>query len=175
MSKGLPALLCALIATTFAAPAGVALAQDDGVVVDPGSPTGKEYALPVQRAREQASKKKQTGTSTAPLFGEGVNDTPTTTTPAPAAKTSGDSASKAAAAREKARETLAAREAAAAQAKAAADAAAREQALANARALRAQATTPDGGIGVGGIIAVGVAVLLVGGLVGLWLRRRAAS
>jgi hypothetical protein len=35
------------------APAG-ASAQDDGVTVDPGSPTGREYAIPLDQARREA-------------------------------------------------------------------------------------------------------------------------
>jgi len=55
--------------------APVALAQDDEVFVDPGSPSGKEYALPVDSARQQAAKdgrKRSSKTQAAPLFGEGV-------------------------------------------------------------------------------------------------------
>lgn len=55
--------------------------QNDGVVVDPGSPTGKEYAIPLESARRQAEPRGPTpggpagvrqGSRSAPLFGEGI-------------------------------------------------------------------------------------------------------
>lgn len=185
MLKGLLVLLCALAAT-----APVAAAQDDEVFVDPGSPSGKEYAIPIDRAREQAGKstKKRSGSQKAPLFGEGIGGngdggTPPASRRDPAAEAGVDRASKDAARsarieRRKSREAAARKAKAAAQAKtqeAAAGAGAREPELVRARTLRAQAAAPDGGIGVGAIIAAGLGVLLVGGLIGLWLRRRAMT
>lgn len=79
--------LVGLLALTFAAgpaPTGPApaAAQQGGVVVDPESPTGKEYAIPLDRARRQAAAGRQgaggiesapaASTAPAPLFGEGV-------------------------------------------------------------------------------------------------------
>ncbi|MEA2157611.1 MAG: hypothetical protein QOE11_3751 [Solirubrobacteraceae bacterium] len=149
------------------------------MTVDPSSPSGREYAIPVERARQQASKhaKKKTGTTTTPLFGEGVNDGGSGgTTPSAAAKPKSAAASKAKAPSGAKGAQSKARADAAAQAQAAAAiAAARVRELARARDLRAEASAPQGGIGIGGIIAVGVAVLLVGGLIGLWLRRRATT
>jgi hypothetical protein len=59
-----------------------ALAQGDGVTVDPNSPTGKQYKLPIESAREQANPKgdgnlvppgaRPAGTTAAPLFGAGI-------------------------------------------------------------------------------------------------------
>lgn len=58
----------------------VAAAQD-GVVIDDDSPTGKEYAIPVERAREEASGRKGSPSppapgEAAPLFGVGVGEEP---------------------------------------------------------------------------------------------------
>lgn len=47
-----------------------ALAQDDGVTIDPDSPTAKEYAIPLESARRDAAPGRET--SEPPLFGEGV-------------------------------------------------------------------------------------------------------
>jgi len=72
----LAALLAALLLPASAA------AQDDGVFVDPDSPTGKQYAIPLESARRQADPagdgrlappgERPTGTTAAPLFGEGI-------------------------------------------------------------------------------------------------------
>jgi hypothetical protein len=55
---------------------GVASAQDSGVHVDPNSPAGKEYALPLDSARRDASGGASSGGSggdSAPLFGAGIS------------------------------------------------------------------------------------------------------
>jgi hypothetical protein len=69
-------------AVLFAAllPAAPAVAQ---VHVDPGSPSGKEYAIPLEQARNNASGNSGVGSGTntstsseaaaAPLFGEGID------------------------------------------------------------------------------------------------------
>jgi len=53
-----------------------ALAAEPGVTIDPGSPSAKEYALPVDSARRDASgqpaKAVTPGARDAPLFGEGI-------------------------------------------------------------------------------------------------------
>jgi hypothetical protein len=59
-------------------PAGPSAAQP-GVHVDPGSPAGKEYALPLDQARRDggsagAGHKSQSGRSA--LFGEGIKPSP---------------------------------------------------------------------------------------------------
>lgn len=180
MLKGLLVLVCA-----FAATAQVAAAQDDQVFVDPGSPSGKEYALPIDRARQQAATraKQRSGTQKAPLFGEGVNDGATAKSPASTRRkaprstaASGEGASSDAAARRRSRAAAARRAEAAAQARVVATrAAAREAAIARARTLRAETATPDGGIGLGGILGAGIGVLVLGGLIGLLMRRRALT
>lgn len=48
-----------------------ALAQGDDVFVDPDSPAGKEYAIPIDEARREASGR-DGAPGSAPLFGEGV-------------------------------------------------------------------------------------------------------
>lgn len=173
LRKGLLVLVCA-----FASVASVAAAQGDRVFVDPGSPSGKEYALPIDRARQEAAAraKQRSGVQKAPLFGEGVNSGRAATA-APkkdTARTSDGGARSDSAERRSSRDTAALREKAADEAMdAAARAAAREATLARARTLRADAATPDGGIGLGTILAAGIGVLLVGGLIGLLLRHRA--
>ena len=56
---------------------GVATAQDDGVHVDPNSPAGKEYALPLDSARREARGGATSGGGSgdsAPLFGVGISE-----------------------------------------------------------------------------------------------------
>ena len=85
------ALLTSTLIALFACPAAHA---QKGVTVDPDSPAAKEYALPVEAARQAATGRKrpagrsqpQAAAEPAPLFGEGVGD------PAPA--TSGDKAAR---------------------------------------------------------------------------------
>jgi hypothetical protein len=89
--------LAAMAAVLAGVTASPALAQDDGVTVDPGSPSGKEYAIPLQagRANGGTSSDRTGGGKTAKkqsddgaLFGVGVGDgqaqtTSTGATPAP--------------------------------------------------------------------------------------------
>jgi hypothetical protein len=50
-----------------------AAAQEGGVFVDPDSPAGKEYAIPLEEARRQAAGGGGDGPSSGqPLFGEGI-------------------------------------------------------------------------------------------------------
>lgn len=62
---------CLLLSWAPAAPA-----QEDGVTVDPDSPSGQEYAIPLQDAREKAGarSKRPRGKRPAPSapFGEGI-------------------------------------------------------------------------------------------------------
>jgi LPXTG-motif cell wall-anchored protein len=61
---------------------GPAAAQNGGVYVDPDSPTGKQYQLPLESARRQADPSsdgrlappgaRASGTGAAALFGEGI-------------------------------------------------------------------------------------------------------
>ncbi len=67
---------------------GAATAQDDEVFVDPDSPTGREYDIPLERARRDATSKPDPEAASrsrdAPLFGEGI-EPPDETGAAPAA------------------------------------------------------------------------------------------
>jgi hypothetical protein len=72
-------LLCGLLAVVALAlcPAGAA-AQGPEVFVDPNSPSGREYELPLESARQQADPRSKDGPirhgeRSAPLFGEGIN------------------------------------------------------------------------------------------------------
>lgn len=152
--KGMLLLLCGLAAT-----AGVAPAQEDRVFVDPDSPSGKEYELPIDRAREQAAPSRQNqgseaGAQGTPLFGEGVEPEQGR---AAGATTPGKVGT-----RDDGGED-------------AASGAPAQRASAGATAARtAQAAAPAGGTGLAAIIGAGAGVLVVGGLLGLLLRRRAA-
>jgi hypothetical protein len=69
------------IATAFASTALLALGwapgalADSGVTVDHDSPSAKEYAVPLDQARQDAS-----GSGSSQTFGEGVGDQPARTT-----------------------------------------------------------------------------------------------
>jgi hypothetical protein len=95
-------LLVLLLVVTGLVPAAGAFAQSTtggGVTVDPNSPSGTEYDIPVQKARRDAQGTKKakpkapaaprartstSGDNSAPLFGQGVQpDKPSTTTPPP--------------------------------------------------------------------------------------------
>ena len=149
------ALLCA-----FALIVPAAAAQEDGVTVDPGSPSGKEYALPIDRAREEAATRdgKGDGSRKAPLFGEGVRGEGAGSGAGGDDRTSGgpDGAASEPAVDRPTADLANGPEA--------------EQA-----ALRTRAADAEGGLGVGASITAAIAILLAGGLIGLWLRRRATS
>lgn len=87
-------LLVVAVAMTFASVASVAPtagAQEPGVAYDEDSPAGKEYAIPLDRARREAAGSGTTsgGSSTpAPTFGEGIRPAPEAETNSPA--TDGD-------------------------------------------------------------------------------------
>jgi hypothetical protein len=49
------AVLCALVCAALASPAGAAAQIDPGVNYDPGSPAGKEYAIPLVEGRSDAA------------------------------------------------------------------------------------------------------------------------
>ena len=153
MLRGLLLLLSAL---ALMAPAAVA--QDDEIFVDPGSPSGKEYALPVESARKQAAKDAQGSSSSAqpaPLFGEGVDDR--STADAGGAGSGSGSGSGSGAAKGSRGGT---------------DDADGGTPATSAATLKAQAAAPDGGIGLAAVIGVGAGVLLLGGAIGVLLRRR---
>ncbi len=153
-------LLISLLASLcgLAAMPAMAAAQADEVFVDPQSPSGKEYEIPIDRARSQAAPKSKapaSGASQAPsgasqssLFGEGVGS------------------DDAAAGTKKSKMSP---ERTADQRRPAQEAAAPPPAV-----LKAQAAAPDGSAN-GAILAVAVGVLLIGTLIGLFVRRRSAS
>ena len=156
-------LLTCLCALALALPA---LAQAQAPRVDPDSPAGSEYQLPVDRAREQARERPapQAGSSEddrdagAPLFGAGVQ------AQEPKRGTRGAQADSRRRDRDRAAEPTAK--------------------PAPARRLvpdlgtgtpdvRAQASAPDdGGSGLAAVGGAAVGVLLLGGLAGLAWRRR---
>src|SRR4051794_39086580 len=99
MLRPLRILTTTALALVVLAPAAHAQDPEPGVTVDPSSPAGKEYALPVPQARKDAQGKKDKSKSDTPLFGEGVKSNTTTTppptttnsTPPPAASTGSSS------------------------------------------------------------------------------------
>jgi hypothetical protein len=62
----------ALIALLLAVAAPPVAAQQDGVFVDPDSPAGKEYAVPIDQARGEAAGGGEAAPGEEPLFGEGI-------------------------------------------------------------------------------------------------------
>ena len=74
MRRLLTTFALALVAATAAAAPGYA--QEDGVTLDPSDPAAKEYALPVEQARREASGAGDApvaqGSRTAETFGVGV-------------------------------------------------------------------------------------------------------
>jgi hypothetical protein len=194
-------LILALSSVGVSAP--IAQAQsgpEPGVTVDPNSPAGKEYALPVPSARQQAQGKTKKKSSNAPLFGEGVTTTqksspppsttsaaPTTTQapPAPATSSSSSTSSsaKASAAKkhkrrkhERAKKKKRAAAAATTRSSDSSNGGGTPPAAAPAVAkLPAGADSASSTSGIGSSLVVGglgLAVLLLGGLTGLALRRR---
>jgi hypothetical protein len=78
-----PALVTLLLLLAGATPVG---AQDDGVKVDPDSPAGTEYAIPLEEARDDASGGQKKSSKQEALFGEGVErEQAAPAEPAPAA------------------------------------------------------------------------------------------
>lgn len=62
---------------TWIGAAAPAAAQGEGVFIDPGTPSSKEYVIPIEQARRDAAHGSNTpmitpGERSAPLFGEGV-------------------------------------------------------------------------------------------------------
>lgn len=156
--KGILLLACGL-----AALAPAASAQDDPVFVDPDSPSGKEYELPIDRAREQGAAGRQRqqpagGAQGAPLFGAGVEGDDRNTSPGTAKSGTRSDGNGGGGSDDAASEPGS------------------EQATVGAAAARkVQAATPDGSTGVLEILGAGGGILLLGGLAGLLLRRRAAG
>jgi len=148
-------LLTCLSALVFAAPAQ---AQDPHPQVDPDSPAGSEYQLPIDRAREQARERPDApgtaegrgSTGEVPLFGSGVQS------------------------RRKEHKTPRASSAKADRDRDPARSAQLEPGLGTSTPeVRAQAPSPDDG--GSGLVAIGggaLGVLLLGGLAGLAWRCR---
>ena len=150
--------LAAVMSLSLASPA---VAQEDGVFIDPGSPSGKEYQIPLEAERRLADPAQdpeaeiQQGSRSSPIFGTGiVGDDASAGAPGSASKN-------------RDREP-------------GADAQRQSDPLESSDddAVIRGATTnpgaPSGGVGVPLTIGgVAVGVLLVGGLAGLFLRRRA--
>lgn len=62
----------ALVALLLLVATPSAAAQEDGVFVDPDSPAGKEYAVPIDQARGEAAGGGNRPPGEEPLFGEGI-------------------------------------------------------------------------------------------------------
>jgi hypothetical protein len=148
------AVMAALASLLLAAPA---FAQEDGVFIDPDSPSAKEYRLPLESERRQADPGQEPaaagivqGERSAPILGAGIEG-------------GGTGAKRGSRSKEKAARSSKPQ-------KAAPDGD-------DAEILQAATSNPGppaGGIGVALIIGgVAVGVLLRGGLAGLLLRRRA--
>ena len=73
MFRAVPGTRLALVTMLLlVAGATPARAQDDGATVDPNSPAGTEYAIPLEEARDDASGQEKKGSEQEDLFGEGV-------------------------------------------------------------------------------------------------------
>lgn len=148
-----------LLVCGFTLTASVASAQDDQIFVDPDSPSGKEYELPIDSARKQGSVGSQAKepAQAAPLFGEGIerDSGDGAMAGSSTSSTAGDGDAGSERARGKARPGSATTGATAEH--------------------KAQAAAPDGAGGLLAILGVGTGVLLAGGLAGLLLRRRRAT
>ena len=162
------ATVLALLA--IAAPAA---AQDDGVVVDPDSPSGKEYAIPLENERRLADPgtepgaPTQQGARTSPLFGAGISGSGTSGAGSGASGSSAAHPDAPASKRSGGRARARSRSGPAAGAE-------RPDTPAVVRAAAGNPGAPTGGIGTLLLIgAVGAGTLLVGGAAGLLLRRRA--
>jgi len=152
-------VLTCLCTLTLAAPAA---AQDPQL--DPGSPAGTEYQLPVDRARQQAGPGASAGSEpstagdtsgTAPLFGAGVGpEQPPSSGVSNPRSTDTQPGIDSAAAPPVGAEP---------------DAVTRTP-----QTMRAQAASPEGGSGALASAGGAGGVLLLGGLAGLAWRRRAA-
>jgi hypothetical protein len=82
MRVGTQAAFAAMLAGASLATAGpAAAAPGNGVHVDPGSPAGKQYAIPIPSARSQTSGQAGgAGSANPPLFGVGVTPDATVAT-----------------------------------------------------------------------------------------------
>lgn len=191
--------LAALAAIAFAAPAPVAAAAKaphapaaQAPQVDPNSPAGTEYQLPVDRAREQAGgggSGGSTGTSSkSPLFGQGVGkadsgsgrgsagggaDTSGSGARGGASTTTGADTGRSRSGGGGASTTTGAGTGRSRSGAGGGTGERPQLGIATPEILRSQAPAPeDGGGGLVSIAAGAVGVLLIGGLAGLAWRRR---
>lgn len=72
MSVRFAAAIAIALAATWVV-AGPAAALEPGVFVDPGSPAGKEYGVPLSQLRGAASGRTPGGNQSPPLFGIGIS------------------------------------------------------------------------------------------------------
>jgi len=173
-----------VVALTLALTASTAAAQEDGVTVDPNSPAGKEYVLPIDQARRDAAdggsgggagKRDSTGARPTPAFGEGVRPetsprgveapspggaTTPTESPAPSRKSARTRTKSSPPSGKSAQTPTPAR---------------REQERGDIDRALVKASVGDDGEGDGSLalLAGGVAVMVLGVTAGLALRRRA--
>jgi hypothetical protein len=171
MPRSLLTLLVALPGWLWLAPA--AIAQEDGVFIDPGSPTGKEYAIPFESARREADPASGSGSGSgggaapgsAPLFGAGIAPSG-----ASAGKTSGQAGGSAPG--ESSQQPAQTADGAGP----AAEAPKSKEAKAALEAAIRTPGAPSGGLGTPAIVALLAAgLLLAGGLIGVAIRRARAS
>jgi len=147
-----------------------ATAQDDGVFIDPDSPTAKQYRLPVESAREQANPEggklvppgaRPTGATAAPLFGEGI-------------ATAAGAGSRSKGGKKSSSRTKRSTEKAGTPSSPTADDEQKNSSPLTAAVQNPGA--PSGGVGAPLLIAGGAAlILLIGSVVGVLLRRRRAG
>ena len=185
-------LLVLPVALLGAAGAPAQTTSPPTVTVDPNSPSGTEYDIPVERARRQSEGKKhksvKPGSQSAPLFGQGIQSqsgTSTNESTTPADTSQADAAKKAAAAKKRKAAAAAKKRkklknakaaAAAAKAKAAAQKAAADKAdkAKEAERTAAEADRVGSGSGPAAAAALGGGVLLIAGIGGWLLRRRSS-
>ena len=152
-------LVCAAALALCALPAN---AQEDGSIVDPESPSGKEYEIPFESARRQADPRQiapensSSGRSQATLFGEGI----TAPSAARAAKSGGGASSGASGASSGESKT---------------DGSGTDPQPGIVKIAASQPGAPDSGLGTSALfLGIAVVVLLIGAGAGLVFRRRAS-
>lgn len=151
-----------LSAAVLLFPAAAPAQDENGVVVDPDSPSAKQYSIPLERERREADPAQEPGAGieqaerTAPLFGAGITESEGK----PASPPPSD-------------EDTAARSEPRTRPDDALVTSRRERDREIVKAAAARPGSPDGGLGVTAAIGgAAAAVLLVGGVAGLLLRRR---
>jgi LPXTG-motif cell wall-anchored protein len=156
-------LLAAVVGLSLLAPAPAAAQTQQGVFVDPNSPAGKEYAIPVEQARRDAAhgsnrQPVEAGDRSAPLFGEGVMPDHSGSSSGASGGNTGRGTGGGAKESDRT-ESLA-------------KSLGPTSAIRPRNGLTAGAATADSSAGALAFAGGGVAVLLLGGMAGLVLRRR---